>query len=110
MTGCVPEPWNGKGSTGKGMLATECFDGEPLDCLIGTVDCEYRSGSLALQPVLWANSYVILVERLNVYDQPCMLSAGYFQSPSGTLSSDIKDATRGTNIQGFCCKGWKYCV
>ncbi|WIA35504.1 hypothetical protein OEZ86_003933 [Tetradesmus obliquus] len=35
---------------------------------------------------------------------------GYFQSPSGTLSDDIKDATRGTAITGFCCKGWRYCV
>eukprot|EP00878_Enallax_costatus_P032594 GHUV01035834.1.p1 GENE.GHUV01035834.1~~GHUV01035834.1.p1 ORF type:complete len:188 (+),score=31.54 GHUV01035834.1:1411-1974(+) len=52
MTGCVPEPWNGKGRTGQ----------------------------------------------------------GFFQSPSGALSSNVKDATRGTAIQGFCCKGWQYCV
>eukprot|EP00775_Hariotina_reticulata_P003037 gene3037-3318_t len=35
---------------------------------------------------------------------------GYFQSPQGFLSDDIKVATIGTSIQGYCCKGWKYCV
>jgi hypothetical protein len=52
LSGCAPEPWSGKGATGR----------------------------------------------------------GYFQSPNGALSSNIKDATVGTSIKGFCCKGWSYCV